>query len=1162
MEQRANFLALTLLDALEDENESDIFAMLERNIINSSVVPCERGLAPLHYVCGMQNEELALRILQRFLASDQVDVNVCCDGNMTPLHIAAMYGRVELVRLLLEHGARPDLLDDEHKMPMHYAIDECHFEVLQLFSDHILKEKQEKQLKHSLKTPKSGIKYNHDVTSPYYINITHRRNRPQPTFPDDMEEEHSVNLFALTRDHLAELAKNNREEPSGGRRTLIESWRDKVERSRVRKSLLQEELVEALVDQAMTQDDFNYEQHVQQTLRESEQEREQTAASQPQTASEAGRAAFGELVEQVAQACVLEQSYHTALQDEIATPRREDYYLQMTEAYVHTDDENGLVFYETKLLQNPGKKVPTKRREEHQLTVPTAPQLDSSVSTNLTIPLDYETDALRAELTQLGAPVGPITRTTKRLYIKQLIKYKRNTEALLAAQKHAKAAQIKYSVELHHSLRSRADLDRIEREYMTYEINSATHFATAAANGRELREGHLKQSFIYMLIDPRISRNLPGERNFLDPLCIWSRFLDAIFYVGKGKCSRPYAHLYDAMRQHTRAHLQQHQQQQTPVEKRGKVKRRLLMPELFKSPPPAASGQPASGSRKLQRILDIWQHGSGVVCLHVFHNILPTDAYTREASIIDALGLTHLTNLKRGDYYGPAQIWTMKQKKQLGIALLHKAMNIYLAEGESQLSLSVLSSTGLRLYSIAGQDKVEEIFAKDNTEQIRIVERLFNSSLVVLVTSQKPNCLKMLHFKKKQDICNCFYPSEILCVRMNRQRLIVCLAESIHIHDIRDMKILHSIENIAPNELGLCALSLNSHLAFPICQSSGELRIFNANKLRTGMTIKAHDTPLSALTFSPSGALLATASERGTVIRVFCVKNGQRVQEFRRGVKRCVRIASLVFAAGGDFLCASSNTETVHVFKIDAKAVETAELKAIAEVAAKSDSLSKEASTTTVTATATATTKATAEDATEGAAPATPAAASWGGMFTKAVSSLLLPAQVSDVLAQDRAFATVALPQSGLKNICALTRVQKELRLLIACEDGFLYMHDFNVERGGACKLLAVHDLRGALEDVIELQLSESVLRAQSKPLPATTMPQQSLTMLKSCAASVLIENPDPAPDNSYAGILRGEQTDAMSDSAKFRKLCDAIDTPTKLYDERQFPPVAIAAKD
>ncbi|XP_017048971.1 WD repeat domain phosphoinositide-interacting protein 2 [Drosophila ficusphila] len=464
-------------------------------------------------------------------------------------------------------------------------------------------------------------------------------------------------------------------------------------------------------------------------------------------------------------------------------------------------------------------------------------------------------------------------------------------------------------------------------------------------------------------------------------------------------------------------------------------------------------------------------------------------------------------------------------------------------------SLSVLSPTGLRLYSITSQDKVEEIFAKDNTEQIRIVERLFNSSLVVLVTAQKPNCLKMLHFKKKQDICNCFYPSEILCVRMNRQRLVVCLAESIHIHDIRDMKILHSIENIAPNEQGLCALSLNSHLAFPVCQTSGELRIFNASKLRTGMTIRAHATPLSALAFSPSGALLATASERGTVIRVFCVKNGQRVQEFRRGVS-CVRIASLVFSASGDFLCASSNTETVHVFKIDARAVEAVELRAIADVAAKSETSASEATAATA-----------AEEGHKSAAPAAPAA-SWGGMFSKAVSSLLLPTQVSEVLAQDRSFATVQLAQGGLRHMCALTRVQKELRLLIACEDGFLYVHEFSAERGGACKLLSVHDLRGALEGVIELQLSESVLRSQIKATGPTGTTQPSLTLLKSCAASVLIENPDPMQDNSYAGILKGDQADAMSDSAKFRKLRDAIDTPTKLYDERQFPPVAIAAKD
>lgn len=69
---------------------------------------------------------------------------------------------------------------------------------------------------------------------------------------------------------------------------------------------------------------------------------------------------------------------------------------------------------------------------------------------------------------------------------------------------------------------------------------------------------------------------------------------------------------------------------------------------------------------------------------------MPSEAYTREAAIIDALSLQHLTNCKRGDYYGPARTWTMKDKKFLGIALLYKSMLIYLAEGESQLSPSDL----------------------------------------------------------------------------------------------------------------------------------------------------------------------------------------------------------------------------------------------------------------------------------------------------------------------------------------------------------------------------------------------------------------------------------------------------------------------------------------
>ncbi|XP_023031603.2 uncharacterized protein LOC6641885 [Drosophila willistoni] len=729
MEQRANFLALILLDALEDENETDIFEMLEKNGktgINASLVILERGLAPLHYVCGMRNEKLAERILDKFLENPQLDANVRCDGQMTPLHIASMYGRVELVRMLLKRGkARPDLADDENKLPVHYAIEECHFEVLQLLRDHIFQEKQkQREKKQKLQVPnqtstpngEGKLKYNYDTTSPYYINITHRRHKVQPVYPDEApspmpEAEESVNLFSLTREHLSQKVHSSIEHhPS--RRSLIESWREKVERSRARQSLLQQydDHVEQMVDEALTKDDFNYAEHVHRKLREEQQaeEERQLKGKEQELQVSKSRELFEHLVEQVSQAKVVEpensfQTAQDALENDnnddngdgeqpqseqldssrtglIRSPRQDDYFLQMTEAYVHTDDENGLVFYETKLLQNGGTKVANQRAKKHKEQ---EVQLDSTVSTNLTIPVDYETDALRAELTQLGAPlIGPITKTTKRLYIKQLIKYRRNTEALLKAQKHAEASQIKYSVELHRTLKSPQDFQRIS-DYMPQLDAHSQHFNTSNAPKKPVREGHLKQSFIYMLIDPLISRNLPGESAFLDKFSIWQRFLDSIFYIGKGKSSRPYAHLYDAMRQHTRLHQQKRRKEEKL--KKPNLNHLLQSSDIFKSP----TNDPAT-SKKLQRILDIWSRGSGVVCLHVFHNIMPIDAYTREASMIDAIGLLHLSNLKRGDYYGPAQSWTMKQKKQLGIALLFKAMHIYLAEGESQLSPSDL----------------------------------------------------------------------------------------------------------------------------------------------------------------------------------------------------------------------------------------------------------------------------------------------------------------------------------------------------------------------------------------------------------------------------------------------------------------------------------------
>ncbi|XP_005397886.1 PREDICTED: WD repeat domain phosphoinositide-interacting protein 2 isoform X2 [Chinchilla lanigera] len=351
---------------------------------------------------------------------------------------------------------------------------------------------------------------------------------------------------------------------------------------------------------------------------------------------------------------------------------------------------------------------------------------------------------------------------------------------------------------------------------------------------------------------------------------------------------------------------------------------------------------------------------------------------------------------------------------------------------QDNTSLAVGSKSGYKFFSLSSVDKLEQIYECTDTEDVCIVERLFSSSLVAIVSLKAPRKLKVCHFKKGTEICNYSYSNTILAVKLNRQRLIVCLEESLYIHNIRDMKVLHTIRETPPNPAGLCALSINNdncYLAYPGSATIGEVQVFDTINLRAANMIPAHDSPLAALAFDASGTKLATASEKGTVIRVFSIPEGQKLFEFRRGVKRCVSICSLAFSMDGMFLSASSNTETVHIFKL-----ETVKEKPPEE-------------------------------------PTT-----WTGYFGKVLmaSTSYLPSQVTEMFNQGRAFATVRLPFCGHKNICSLATIQKIPRLLVGASDGYLYMYNLDPQEGGECALMRQHRLDGSMETTSEIVDSAS----------------------------------------------------------------------------------------
>ncbi|XP_034102772.1 ankyrin repeat and LEM domain-containing protein 1 [Drosophila albomicans] len=166
------------------------------------------------------------------------------------------------------------------------------------------------------------------------------------------------------------------------------------------------------------------------------------------------------------------------------------------------------------------------------------------------------------------------------------------------------------------------------------------------------RHDQSKRSYFnYLLLDPRITRGLRLRAKSMHPLDVWLTFLRAIFYVGKGKAARPYAHLRQAKKvlHATNSHV------------------------LAKDP-------------KLALIVHLWQQQRGVLLLRGFHGISSNDAHSREAAIIEALGMNHLTNRRLGVYFGPSlSKFSSKQRKEFGVALLQRLLSMYMKIEECEL---------------------------------------------------------------------------------------------------------------------------------------------------------------------------------------------------------------------------------------------------------------------------------------------------------------------------------------------------------------------------------------------------------------------------------------------------------------------------------------------
>ncbi|WOK93709.1 hypothetical protein Cni_G02409 [Canna indica] len=231
---------------------------------------------------------------------------------------------------------------------------------------------------------------------------------------------------------------------------------------------------------------------------------------------------------------------------------------------------------------------------------------------------------------------------------------------------------------------------------------------------------------------------------------------------------------------------------------------------------------------------------------------------------------------------------------------------------------AVGTTNGFHIYKC---DTFKETFRRElKNGGFGIVEMLFRSNILALVGGDAnfqypPNKVIIWDDHQSRCIGEFAFRSNVRAVKLRQDRVVIVLEHKIYVYDFTDLKLVHLIETLS-NPKGLCCLSHHSTISVLACPGlhRGEIRVEHYG-LKIKKNFRAHDSQISCMTLTLDGLLLATASSKGTLIRIFNTMDGTRLQEVRRGLDRA-EIYSIALSPNVQWLVVSSDKGTVHLFSL------------------------------------------------------------------------------------------------------------------------------------------------------------------------------------------------------------------------------------------------------
>jgi WD40 repeat protein len=169
---------------------------------------------------------------------------------------------------------------------------------------------------------------------------------------------------------------------------------------------------------------------------------------------------------------------------------------------------------------------------------------------------------------------------------------------------------------------------------------------------------------------------------------------------------------------------------------------------------------------------------------------------------------------------------------------------------------------------------------------------LYKSNILALVgggTNPKfsPNKVIIWDELNGKIISQLRFDRNVKNIKLIKDKIIIVIEKKIYIFNLSNLEIINEPIETNKNPNGLIGISYKKFIiAYPSNISIGKVEIKSFDKENINISILCHGTNLQMISLNSEGTLLATASERGTLIRIYSIyNNGELIQEVRRGTE-------------------------------------------------------------------------------------------------------------------------------------------------------------------------------------------------------------------------------------------------------------------------------------